>query len=581
MAANEPGASPRARASASPQEAENMRDRVAPSPTQGHGVKDARVPKHGSHAGGDSPTPSDASHAVKGTPIQLAHARPVQAEPPATVERQEKRKSAPTTSQDAGTRPKAATSQAKAAHAQGKAAGTQGKDISSSRAADDDGKATKSHKKDSGTPPTKEKGSKPSSGGAVLSHNEVAAVSMDRSFYVSDKPSPYLSSREAQEDISVTRRRHNVIMILLTLALVVGALGGIAYVIWQTMFTRTQTVVTEYNTAPIVRGEFVDSVDATALVRPINESAVMPTVLGKVKEILVPDGANVNEGDPLFILENEDITKALENAKTALDAAQATADEKNLALDELNATISALEAAANSTAEPDSATLSALASSENKLVATQVEADAANATLKTIQETYDRAQEQVDALTITAPITGTVNGINTSVPVGTEVSPSVRLCMVSDVGRYCVDVEIPPTEENRVTQGREVRLTFPTIPDLSISTIVESIHDEGSIKLARIAINDPDPRIGVGTQVNVSVIMQSIPDSLIVPLRAVRIADDGTAHLDVLIDPSRGIDTDVPVTVIATNATQAAITAANIQVGNAVILINSTGDEQV
>ena len=76
------------------------------------------------------------------------------------------------------------------------------------------------------------------------------------------------------------------------------------------------------------------------------------------------------------------------------------------------------------------------------------------------------------------------------------------------------------------------------------------------------------------------IIVQAIPDSLIVPLDAITIGDDGFARLNVLLDPSRGIKTEVIVNIIATNGTQAAVSANNIQEGNAVILNSSLAEAE-
>ena len=412
-----------------------------------------------------------------------------------------------------------------------------------------------------------------------LSRNEVAAVSVDRAYYVSDMPSPYLTQREAYEDIADTRRRHGTITAIVVIVLMLAAVGGISGYLYQTMHhTTEETKVAHYRTAEIYVGEFLATIDTASLVKPVDEQTIAPVVSGNVIEVSAQDGSFVNIGDPLYKLDNPTITEAYNKATTALAEAKATADAKALALDEVNATVTALEAAA-AAAPDDRATQAALASAITKLDPAVVESNAANATLESMQETYERAKVQQEALTIVAPIAGIVNQVNPEVVVGTPVSNGTKFCIVSDVSRLCIDMEIPLTEAGRVAEGQEVRLTFPSVPDLTVTTYVESMRDSGSIRLARVSITDPDPRISVGMLANASVIVQAIPDSFIVPLDAIQIGDDGFARLNVLLDPSRGIKTEVIVNIIATNGTEAAITAANIQVGNNVIL-NSSLEEQ-
>ena len=66
--------------------------------------------------------------------------------------------------------------------------------------------------------------------------------------------------------------------------------------------------------------------------------------------------------------------------------------------------------------------------------------------------------------------------------------------------------------------------------------------------------------------------MQSIPNSLIVPLESVKTDDDNSTYLNVLLDASRGIVSKVPVRVVAKNKTQAAVSSDSIQKDNAVVL---------
>ena len=411
-----------------------------------------------------------------------------------------------------------------------------------------------------------------------LSHNEVAAVSVDRAYYVSDVPSPYLPQWQAFEDIASTRRRHSIIVAIVVIALVLAGVGGVSGYLWQTMHpTEEEVDIAHYRTSNIYIGEFLATVDTTALVRPIDERTIAPVVSGTAVEVHAEDGAFVNVGDVLYVLDNPTIAEAYNKATVALQEAQLSADTKLRALEEANATVAALQAAA-AAAPGDRATQAALASATVKLEPALVEANAANTTLQSMTETFERARDQYAALTIVAPISGTLSKVNTEVTVGTPVSSGLKVCVVSDLSRYCVDVEVPPAQTRRITEGQEARITFPDFPDLTMVTNVESIRDEGTIRLARIGITEPDPRIQIGMPANVSIIVQAIPDTFIVPLDAIQIGDDGFARINVLLDASRGIKTEIIVNIVATNGTDAAISANNIQEGNAVILNSSLAE---
>ena len=101
---------------------------------------------------------------------------------------------------------------------------------------------------------------------------------------------------------------------------------------------------------------------------------------------------------------------------------------------------------------------------------------------------------------------------------------------------------------------------------------VASIDEVGETLLASVIIEEPDEHIESGVAAEVCVVLQSIPDSLMVPLEAIKTDEDGSTHLDVLIDATRNIVTEVPIAIVSTNGTDAAISADNIQKGNTVVV---------
>lgn len=443
-----------------------------------------------------------------------------------------------------------------------------------------------------------------------LSRNEVAAVSMDRDIYVSDVPSPYLSSRQAREDVQQTKRRHTAITTVLTILFVIVALVGSGFFIWQTYMTQvTMPEAAQYETVTIERGEFVETLDSTALVQPIRSEAVASEVSGTVTVRYVEEGAYVTEGDVLLELENPTVTDALNKAQAAMDSAQADFDARVRALDEANANVDRLieednkrkDAEAKAIAEEEQRLSqtnangdqsqtqtrttrtvnqnesAALTEARTKARTAESDVDAAQATLDTIAQTLERAQEQADRLTVHAPISGVVTDVNPQSRAKTPISGATRLCVISDISSYIVQVEVPSGKLGRARDGQEVRISFPSLPDLTVNTTVEWVStentdDRGPIYLAAALINEPDDRITSGMAADVSIIMQSIPDSLIVPLHAIRTNEaDGSTYLEVLVDSMRGITTQVPVSIVATNDTQAAIIGDSVQPGLPVV----------
>ncbi len=426
-----------------------------------------------------------------------------------------------------------------------------------------------------------------------LSRGEVAAISVDeRSFYVTDVPSPYLSSRMANEDIHKTRRRHARTAAIVTILFILAVLGVSGWFLWQTMHKEVAAALPEYVTTTIEHGEFLETVEATSLLRPADEEGVSAGISGKIAEMLVQDGAQVNEGDEICHLNNPTITDSYNKARQAYDTAVANVDAKARALDEANRALSSAQAAAasqtpttNSTTttqqqqqqqSQSTAAQGAVTNAQAKVQSAQNEYNRATESLHSIESTLQLAQEQQDLLTIHAPITGTVNNMNAQATVDAGVTGSTHLCTITDSSQLSLQVEIPDDVRPRVSVGQEVRITFPSIEDLSVTTTIDSFEDDETKQVANVLIKEPDQRLQKGTTAAASVIVQSVPDSLIVPLETIQHDKNNAPFLEILLDPTRDIKANIPIQIVATNKTKAAVAASNIQEGNTVIIPRTT-----
>ena len=422
----------------------------------------------------------------------------------------------------------------------------------------------------------------------TLGKNEVAAVNVnDRSYYVSDAPSPYLTKRQAKEDVETTKRRHSRIVTTLVVIFLVGVLGAGGWFLWNTIGPEPPKSVERYESTEIVKGEYLETIETTSLVRPINEVVVTSGVSGTVTEVFVENGADVQEGDQLFHLDNPTISDAVTKAQEAFDTLSQDVQKKTETLQKANEDLAKAQSgssgnnsnsssSSNSDSSSTSSNAASIESATNRVNTAQADLNAANSNLASIQETLYQAIDQLNTLDVYAPISGTVNELSEQASTDSSVSGSTRLCLISDTSRYSIVVEIPKTAQNDVEVGQEVRLTFPAIDGLEVTSTVSSIDgtedEESDVLFATVIIEEPDERITTGIAAEASVILKSIPDTYIVPFEALHTAENGSTHLDVLLDPSRGIVTDIPVKVVAADGTKAAVEADNIQAGTAVVL---------
>ncbi|MBR3318477.1 MAG: hypothetical protein IKG21_11725 [Atopobiaceae bacterium] len=498
----------------------------------------------------------------------------------------------------------------------------------------------------------------------LLAPNEVAAVHHDQPVYVNDVPSPYLTQRQAAESVDKTRRRHRVITSVLVMLLLSSMAAGIAWFAWDTLKPAPKADVPHFNTAPIERKEFINSVDVTTIVHPIDERAVSSEITGTIAEMMVEEGMFVDIGTELYRLDNPTITETFDNAQKALDAAVQDVEKKTQALEAAKKALEDLQnrntgntsntstnrtrtgtnsdgrttndngssssttdattniargtkphfvqagltlyaneldddsaygndgygatssnsnsysnnsnsstTSSTSSSSATSPTITSTAAAEARIQAAQKDLDAANERLGPIQETFDRAQAQLDHLIVRAPIAGTLHDINGRIGIDSAVSGAERLCTVTDYSAYILREQVPPERTEQVHEGLEARLTFPGIPDLFIASSVTSVEDaENGMRIASIVLEHPDERVAADMTCNASIIVQCIPDALVIPIEALRTNEDGSSHVTVLLDPTRGICADVNVNVIATSAFEAVIEADSIQVGTSVVV---------
>lgn len=176
-----------------------------------------------------------------------------------------------------------------------------------------------------------------------LGKHDVAAVQPDGKPYSPSQPSPYLSGRQARRDPAKAKHRHLVlIVIVLVLAAVASVAGGLYY-IRDFVRPANQGTGTQFETAKITRGNFVDTIDATTTLSPANTADVTPQVTGTIKSLKVQDGSAVKRGDTLFTLDNAEITAAATSAKQQLDDANSELDGQNQQLQSDTATLDSLK----------------------------------------------------------------------------------------------------------------------------------------------------------------------------------------------------------------------------------------------
>jgi RND family efflux transporter MFP subunit len=326
-----------------------------------------------------------------------------------------------------------------------------------------------------------------------------------------------------------TRLRHVVVALLLV---VLGAVGWLA---WTRLSIPTvRTSVVRASTDEAGPGSVLD---ASGYVTARRQATVSAKITGKVTEVLIEEGARVEEGGVLARLDD---TEA--KAQLSLAEAQLTAARSQLA--ELRAQLAQAE---RDFTRQEELLRRGLVSAQS-MDAALAQRDTLRARLATAdeqvrvsQQSLDVARVQLDNTVIRAPFSGVVTA-KTAQP-GEMVSPisagggfiRTGIGTIVDMDSLEIQVDVNESFINRVTPGQPVEATLNAYPDWKIPAAVIAIiptadRSKATVKV-RIAIKARDPRLVPDMGVRVAFLgtepraARPATPVVLVPAEAVR--DDG------------------------------------------------------
>jgi HlyD family secretion protein len=335
------------------------------------------------------------------------------------------------------------------------------------------------------------------------------------------------------------------------MAIAVLALGGV-YV-----FAGSKSARAEFDPASVAtveRGTMVKSVVATGKIEPITKVEIKSKANGIIERLPVDVGAIVHPGDILAELDKENLSASLREsaanlqaAEASLKAAQATLEknvieaegpdvefarrsseraqklyeEKLLPQSGLDDAKSALEVAANKqrTAKGQ------LSISRSNIA--QAEAKVAQA-----KAAVARAEEDLRNATIRAPIKGMV--LSRDVERGSPVSSILNMgsaatlvMTLGDIEQVFVRGKVDETDIGRVRLSQPARISVETFKDRKFDGKVTQISPIGVEKdnvttfEVKVSIQNPGNELKANMTANAEIVLQELPNSLIVPEAAI------------------------------------------------------------
>jgi len=316
-------------------------------------------------------------------------------------------------------------------------------------------------------------------------------------------------------------------------------------------------------TALVEKGEVNSFLKVTGVVEANETVRVTSEIMGQAKEVKVQDGKEVNKGDILIVLGDEQIKIQVAQAQATLDSIQASYDKikSGARPQEIKQAESAvLQAKINrDSAEENYLRMKKLFSekaiSEQQYEQAKNQYEIADVQYQSAQESYelviegateediksveaqvrqtkaalDMAKYQLKNTQITAPISGKVTSIVVSS--GEMISPSIPLLSIIDVSRIFVKVGISEKDISKIKEGQKVDLEIDAFPEekfqgevVSKGVAVDQISKTLEVK---IEILQPEVDIPVGVFARGDILVKTNQDALVIPSSALTRKRDG------------------------------------------------------
>jgi len=391
-------------------------------------------------------------------------------------------------------------------------------------------------------------------------------------------------------------------------ALIVGALVLLVVAgVWGfTALTGASTTIDPAKIVVVERGTMRRSVVATGKVEPITKVEIKSKANGIIEKLYVDVDQVVQPGQVLAELDRENLTARLRQARANLQAAEAAQegaaaqlkkdeiqaqspdvafakrnaeraqqlfDQKLVSQSNLDDAKSALEQALNRQE-----------AAQGQLVISRAKVSEAVANVAQARAAVENADEDLANATIKAPIRATV--LTRDIEIGSPVSSILNLgangtlvFTLGDIERVFVRGKVDEADIGRVRIGQPASITTETFRDRVFQGRVTQISPIGVDKdnvttfEVKVSIDNPGKELKANMTSNAEIILEELPDSVLVPEAAVFYDDRHNASVDLLDAASRTGRKRVPVQIGVGNGTRMQIVR-GVNPGDKVVLPN-------
>jgi HlyD family secretion protein len=321
-----------------------------------------------------------------------------------------------------------------------------------------------------------------------------------------------------------------------------------------------QEAPTRVTVEPAVRGAIDYVVTADAVLFPFNQANVTPKISAPVRRMLVNRGDHVRAGQVIAELDGSDLAAAVEESKHAYEQAQAAyeglsgatvQDDMAKAQSDVQAAQTNLDAAkkvydSRAALQREGALAQKLVDDSKLAMAqAQTQLEVAQRHLQTLSQVGQReailgaeaqmnaakahietANVQLSYATIRSPINGVV--ADRSIYPGEMAAPGAPLVSLVDISQLTARANVPVKEASAIRVGRPARIAGPEGDLAGTVTVVSPAVDPNTTTVEIwVSVANPGEKLKPGGTVRVSIIADTIVDTIVVQAAALLNSDDG------------------------------------------------------
>ena len=184
------------------------------------------------------------------------------------------------------------------------------------------------------------------------------------------------------------------------------------------------------------------------------------------------------------------------------------------------------------------------------------------------------AQENLDAIKLTAPFDGTIT--QADVIPNAVVSAGTQAFRIDNLSSLMVAVQVTEIDINGIQAGQPATITFDAIPNKTYNGKVIKSDLAGTVSqnsvnfTVTVQITDADAQIKPGMAANVTIVTNQVENALLVP--STSIFTDTTTSQQYVYLIQNGVSTTVPVTIGAVSDSTTQITSDTLKEGDTIVL---------